>query len=86
MSNFVFDLPEDILVKVLKMNPRPFHEEFKMKWGVEEEEEEEDSDSEVWDRLKMQVPEVSLHRKDIGIRRTMAWINKLTEVVQGPKI
>ena len=31
MSNLLFDLPEEIQVKVMKMNPRPFDEEFKMK-------------------------------------------------------
>ena len=29
MRNLVFDLPEYIIVKALKMNPRPFHEEFR---------------------------------------------------------
>ena len=31
MMNLLFDLPEEIQIKVMKMNPRPFDNEFKMK-------------------------------------------------------
>jgi hypothetical protein len=31
MKNLLFDLPEDIQVKIIKMNPRPFDKEYKMK-------------------------------------------------------
>ena len=30
MSNLLFDLPEEIIIKIMRMNPRPFHSELRI--------------------------------------------------------